>query len=623
MIWQPLNLSTACPPSTPITACSDFGLTYLSLLVQLYGGSVDKRKQDMCNRETKPKARDGKEYDFIVVGAGAAGCVVANRLTENYKWKVLLLEAGPEEPDITRVPGLSSTLPGSNIDWQYTTEPNGKSCLAFPGGRCAWPRGKTMGGSSAINSMGYIRGNRVDYDLWARLGNRGWSYKDVLPFFIKSETNMNKYVVDSKYHGAKGELYVSWYPYVDDPSEMMVQAYIEGGMPFLDFNGAEQLGAMQIQAFSLDGERVSTNVAFIQPIRYKRPNLVIETKSEATKILMDDLQNANGIIYTKDGKTYTAYAKKEVIICAGAINSPKLLMLSGIGPKEHLESLNIPVVEDLAVGENLHDHVTFNAIVIALPNKTSTAITQQEVLRAVKRFAEMKIKKGPLASNGPVMSCSFLKTEPYLIALDIQYQANHLPNWREFLLDPVTAANVAIMPTPYYDAFIPRAMNVVPKSRGKLLLNKTDPYGPPLLYANYLGDDRDFTPLMKAIRFLLSLENTAAFRSRGAYFVRDKMPHCKQYDWGTDEYFVCLIRHYTSTTHHQVGTCKMGPAWDKKAVVDSELRVYGVKRLRVIDASIMPVVIRGNTEAPTVMIAEKGIDSVIKYWQNRTNNYCF
>ncbi|XP_069356076.1 glucose dehydrogenase [FAD, quinone]-like [Maniola hyperantus] len=621
-VWQPQNISAICPPQ--ISGCSDFAVVYLSLLVQLYGGSVDQKKHEMCDRETKPEAWDGKEYDFIVVGAGAAGCVVANRLTENYKWKVLLLEAGPEEPDITRVPSLISAVSGSNIDWQYTTEPNGKSCLALPGGRCTWPRGKTMGGSTSTNGFGYIRGNREDYDSWARLGNKGWSYEDVLPFFMKSETNMNKYAVDSDYHGAKGEQYVSWLPYVDDASNMMMEAYTEGGIPLLDYNGAEQLGAMQMQAFALEGERVSTNVAFIQPIRHKRPNLFIETNSEAIKILIDDHKNANGIVYLKDAKKYTAYAKKEVIISGGTINSPKLLMLSGIGPKEHLKSLNIPVVKDLAVGENLHDHLSFDGLAVALSNETVTAVSQQEILRAVKELAEMKIKRGPLSALGPVLSSSFLKTKPYLIAPDIQYQVVPLPNLREYLRDPLAAAvQYVFTPMSYYDAVMPRAMNLVPKSRGKLLLNKTNPYGPPLLHVNYLGDDSDLIPLMKGVRFLLSLENTEAFQSRGAYFVREKMPHCKEYDWGTDEYFVCLIRHYTSTTHHQVGTCKMGPAWDKKAVVDSELRVYGVKRLRVIDASIMPVVIRGNTEAPAIMIGERGVDFVIKYWQNLTKDYCF
>ncbi|XP_023946548.2 glucose dehydrogenase [FAD, quinone]-like [Bicyclus anynana] len=615
MIWQPLDLSEACPPHTPNSACSNFGLLYLSLLVKLYGGSADQRQE--CRRERAPR----EEFDFIVVGAGAAGCVVANRLTENHKWKVLLLEAGPEEPDVTLVPGLSSALLGSNIDWQYRTQPNGRSCLAHPGGSCPWPRGKTMGGSSSINSMAYLRGNRADYDAWAAAGNDGWSYEEVLPFFKKSERNINIEVLDSKYHGAKGEQYVSRYPYIDTPSIMLTEAFNQGGLPLADYNGAHQVGTMQAQAVSLDGERVSTNVAFIQPIRHKRPNLFVETNAEAKKILIDEYNNAYGIVYVKDGKKHTAYARKEVIISAGAINSPKLLMLSGIGPKQQLRSLGIPVVQDLAVGENLHDHVTFNGVVIALSNKTATTVSQEEILIAVEDYHEMKIKRGPLSGNGPVNSVSFLKTDPNLPAPDIQFQFNRISNWREMIQDPIAAEYVSILPTAFYDAVEPRAMNLVPKSRGVLLLNQTDPNGPPLLYPNYFGDERDMIPILKALRFLLSLENTEAMRSRGAHFVREPLPYCKRYEWGTDAYFVCMMQAYTATTYHPVGTCKMGPKWDTKAVVDNQLRVYGVRSLRVIDASMMPAVIRGNTNAPSIMIGERGVDFVVRHWRSHTKDY--
>ncbi|XP_052740828.1 glucose dehydrogenase [FAD, quinone]-like [Bicyclus anynana] len=656
MVWQPLNLTELCPPSTPVSACSGFGYMYLSLLVQLYGGSADQERQHLCDREAEPTRRDHREYDFIVVGAGAAGCVVANRLTENPKWKtcsvcrqVLLLEAGPEEPDVTKVPGFFTVLAGSNIDWKYVSEPNGKSCLAFDGSRCGWPRYvcherpyrllgfilhcwcKAMGGSSSINAMAYVRGHRADYDEWARMGNDGWSYDDVssvpytsnkyvLPFFKKSELNMNKYDVDSEYHGVRGEQYVSWLPYTDDPAQMLTEAFNEAGTPHLDFNGRTQLGAMQAQTTSVDGERISTNAAFIRPIRNKRPNLTVLPNALATKILIDRRKNAYGIIYEKDGRKFTAYAKKEVILSAGVVESPKLLMLSGIGPREHLQSLNIPVIKDLAVGENLQDHVSFNGMVVAILN--GTKVSDDQIMTHVRDYHEMSSKSGPLTGLGPIMSASFIKTEPHLCAPDLQYQANHVPNWREFLQDPITAEKVPIMPCAFYDAVVPRIMNLVPKSRGRLLLNKDDPHGPPIIHSNYLGDDEDIIPLMKGIRFLLSLEKTEAFRKRGAYFVRENMPHCRQHEWGTDDYFLCLIRQYTSTTHHQVGSCKMGPWWDEKAVLDSELRVYGVNKLRVIDASMMPVVIRGNTNAPSIMIGEKGVDAVIKFWQNFTNKYC-
>ncbi|CAH0714786.1 unnamed protein product, partial [Brenthis ino] len=619
MIWQPLNLSEACPPHSPVIGCSPFAYVYLNLLVHLYGGSKDERIQRKCE-ERRDEEKPNK-YDFIVVGAGSAGCVVTNRLTENPEWKVAVLERGGYQPDVTLPPGVSTSLLGSSIDWRYTTEPDGKSCLAHPGGRCPWPRGKVMGGSSSINSLAYIRGNRVDYDGWAAMGNPGWSYEDVLPFFKKSEHNLNIEGRVLEYHGDSGEQYVSRFPHIDSFSRMWIEAFNQAGLPLTDFNGREQEGTNQAQAFSKNGERVSTNTAFIEPIRCKRKNLVVEVNAEATKILFDEHKKAIGIVYIKDNKKHTVYAKKEVIISGGTINSPKLLMLSGVGPKKHLEDLGIHVIKDLAVGENLHDHVTFDGVIVALSNKTATTVSQDEVLEAVKEYHNMKIKRGPLSGNGPVSSISFLKTDPHLTAPNVQYQVNDATSWRSYILDPITAETVSILPTAFYDGVIPRTMNLVPKSRGVLLLNSSNPDGPPLIYPNYFGDERDFIPLLKGVKFLLSLENTEAFKSNGAYFVRDKLPACKHHEWGTEEYYICLAKAYTSSPYHPVGTCKMGPKSDKKAVVDNELRVYGVEGLRVIDASIMPVVVRGNTNAPSIMIGERGVDFVIKHWKHTDQHH--
>ncbi|XP_050356404.1 glucose dehydrogenase [FAD, quinone]-like [Nymphalis io] len=618
MIWQPVNLTEVCPTNTPVTACSSFGFFYLNLLVQLYGGSRYKRLET----NHKEPVDEKNEYDFIVVGAGAAGCVVANRLSKNPNWKVLLLEEGPEQSDITFAPGLSTAILGSNIVLSYPTEPNGHSCLASSGGRCSWSRGKVMGGSSSVNSLAYIRGNRADYDGWAALGNEGWSYKDVLRFFKKSERNEDIEALDRRYHGVTGEQFISSYSYVDKPSIMVTEAAIEKGLSLTDFNGEQQEGASQAQAFVYLGERVSTNTAFIQPIRYKRKNLTVKTNSEAIQILFDENKKAYGIIYIQNEKKLTAYAKKEIIVSAGTINSPKLLMLSGIGPRNHLEKLKIPVIQDLAVGENLHDHVSFSGVTLTLSNKTATMVSEKEILQAVQDYAEMKIKRGPLSSNGPVSSIGFIKTSEDLIAPDIQYQFGHVPDLEEYIDDILTAEQLPIFPTPFYDSLLVRIMNLVPKSRGVLLLNESNPRSAPLLYPNYLSDESDIVPLLKAMKFILSLENTKAFRSNGAHFVREPLPACRDHVWGTDDYFTCMARAYTVTTYHYAGSCKMGPKRDKKAVLDSQLRVYGVCGLRVIDASMMPFVIRGNTNAPTIMIGERGVDFVIKYWQNNSEAYC-
>lgn len=441
----------------------------------------------------------------------------------------------------------------------------------------------------------------------------------MLPYFKKSEKNLNIEGLNREYHGVDGEQSVSRYPYIDRPSIMMTNAFHEKGLSLGDFNGPHQITTMQAQAFSQGGERVSTNNAFIQPIRYKRKNLTVRVKSEVFKILINKNKVAYGVKYTRNGKVHVAYAKKEVIVSGGSINSPKLLMLSGIGPKEHLKKFNIPVMQDLPVGENLHDHVTFNGIVIALPNKTSTLVDKEEILQDIYDYSQMKLKHGPLSGNGPVNSLAFIKTEHDLPAPDIQYQIDHA-FLDEYIREPNTYDSLSIFPTAYYNALLPRTMNLVPKSRGKLLLNPRDPNDKPLLYANYFEDPTDLIPLIKGVRFLLSLENTKAFKSCGAYFEKTPLKHCRDYPWGTDKYIVCLARAYTSTTFHAVGTCKMGPKWDEKAVVDPKLRVYGITNLRVIDSSIMPVVIRGNTNAPSIMIGERGVAFIIADWSKKYHN---
>lgn len=419
-----------------------------------------------------------------------------------------------------------------------------------------------------------------------------------------------------EYHGRCGEQPIGKFHYVDEPSRMLEEAFLEKGLPYTDFNGAHQHGTAQAQVIVKDGVRFSTNNAFIQPIRYTRNNLVVRPLSEAVKILIDDNQRAYGVNYLLNEILYTAIAKKEVIVSAGSINSPKLLMLSGIGPKEHLEELDIPVIKHLPVGENLHDHVTLTGMVIALSNSTATTVSNGEMLKQVIDFYDTDVIKNPLSGNGPVSALGFIHTQPGLPAPDIQYQFNSV-NWQEFIKDPINFEKVAVFPTAYYNALAPRPSVLVIKSKGKLLLNSSYPSGDPLLYPNYFGDEADLELLLRGIKFILGLEHTAAFRSRGAYFVKTPLPACKDFKWGTEEYLRCMARSYTSSTYHPVGSCKMGPEGDKTAVVDPRLKVRGVKGLRVIDASIMPNVNRGNTNAPSMMIGEKGVDMVLEDWLNK------
>ncbi|XP_026497785.2 glucose dehydrogenase [FAD, quinone]-like [Vanessa tameamea] len=572
-----------------------------------------RTKRERRSREK----RQPEEYDFIIIGAGSAGCVLANRLSEVKKWKVLLIEAGPEEPDVTMVPAFPSVLGRSSIDWNYRTQPEKLTCRSIRDQTCAWTRGKTMGGSSAVNYLVYMRGNKRDYDNWAELGNHGWSYREVLPYFKKSENNRDIESHDKYYHSVGGPLNVERFSYVDVNTIMLVEAFKEKGLPIRDLTREDNIGTDIGLSTSKDGRRVSTNIAFIKPIRNVRPNLHIEVNAFVTKIIIDPhTKTAHGVNYIKDGIEHNVYAKKEVILSSGAINSPKILMLSGIGPKHHLESLNIPVLSDLNVGQNLQDHVTTEALTISLSNKTSTLVSEHELLNEVYKYQQQHPKKhGPLATTSTLNGIAFIRTKyEYENVPDIQFHFD-ARNVEEFYSDPTTYIATNILPLSFYNGLAARPLLLVPKSRGFILLNHTDPiFGPPLIYPRFFTVKEDLDVLVEGLRYAVSLEDTDAFKHSGASFVKIPVQSCTDYIWGTYDYFACLLIEYTGTIYHPVGTCKMGPEWDTDAVVDPKLRVYGIKKLRVIDSSIMPVIIRGNTNAPTIMIAEKASDIIKREW---------
>lgn len=437
-----------------------------------------------------------------------------------------------------------------------------------------------------------------------------------MPYFKKSERNLNIEVHNRKYHSEKGLLPISRYIYSDIPTIMTTEAFNQKGLPLIDFNGASQLGTMVAQnTLNSYGQRASANSAFIRPIRYKRKNLTVRTESEVTKILIDPkTKKAYGVKYMKNGKWYKAMATKEIIASAGAINSPKLLMLSGIGPKDHLKELNIDVIKDLPVGQNFQDHVTFQGIVVILSNETATQVSQEDIIKELYRYKNTVRYSGPLAGDGIDSTLAFIKSKPQLSAPDLQFQCDAV-SWKEFYQEPTLYEQLSIFPVAYYNGIMTRPILIHPKSRGIILLNSTNPiFGSPLVYPNYLSSQEDVATILIGVRYLLSLEETHSFKSRGAYFSREPVKACANFPWGTDAYFICMMRSYTMGYYHAAGTCKMGPKWDYSAVVDPRLKVYGVKSLRIIDASIMPSVTRGNTNAPTFMIGEKGADLIKEDW---------
>ncbi|CAH2041934.1 unnamed protein product, partial [Iphiclides podalirius] len=540
------------------------------------------------------------EYDFVVVGGGTAGCVVASRLSENRKWRVLLVEAGPEEPKMALIPGLTSEFKGSTVDWQYTMRPKKGFCQNRHNSGCEVVQGRLLGGTSSINDMAYMRGSPADYDEWMLNGNEGWSFNQLLPYFKYSEGNYDKDIAKNKYfHSTHGPLDVGRYPYVDDNVDVLLSAFNELGYNYTDINGRNQLGFMRIQTMSYFGERVSAYTAFIDPIRKLRSNIVIESEALVTNILLKDSHGsvrALGVDYVKNGTRIRAKAKKEVILCAGALNSPKLLMQSGVGPKDYLEYLNIKVYNDLPVGGNFHDHLSVCLPVIKL-SKTATTSKFSAKLKDISSYYAKGT--GPLSANFQVVAFMETTLSDILGTPDIEVRfRGHDSNM-------------------YYDKIDICVSLLTPKSRGQIVLNATDPMlGKPLIYPNFLKDPTDEKKLLEGIHEVVKLFDTEVFKS--AAFEFDPLPilnnECKNYEKVSEDFWACIIKHFSSPLHNYVGTCKMGPAKDSESVVDPYLRVYGVTNLRVVDASVIPKITRGSTAAPVIMIAEKASDLIKTTW---------
>lgn len=490
--------------------------------------------------------------------------------------------------------------------------------------RCNWPRGKAVGGTTVINYMIYTRGNRVDYDRWAAAGNEGWSYDELLPYFMKSE-KANLAFHDPGYHGYKGYLSVEDVPGRSRLLEPFLRGAEQIGHKFTaDYNGRNHFGFGYVQSNTMRGHRHSVATAFLKPIK-NRKNLHILTDTRATKIIINpDTKRAEGVEYYRKGRKYTVRAKKEVISSAGTYHSPQLLMLSGIGPKEHLQEIGIPVLQDLPVGETMYDHICYPGLAFTV-NITDATLIFNKLLHPIYT-AQWFFGEGPLTELGGVAALGYIKTnlsKEHIDYADIEIifvggalSSDYESGVRRGMDITDEVYNEMFKPLENREAWTAFPMLVHPKSKGYIKLKDKNPFHWPKLYGNYFTDpnNEDIDTMVEGIKEIIRISNSPAMQVVGSTLSKLPVPGCKSIEFGSDEYWRCALRHLTATLHHQVGTCKMGPSNDPEAIVDPSLRVYGIKGLRVVDCSIIPVTLTAHTNAPAIMVGEKAADLIKSDW---------
>ena len=564
------------------------------------------------------------EYDYIVVGGGSAGSVVASRLSEDKDKKVLLLEAGGhwDENPLLHIPVRWLDLENTVHDWEYYTEPQNASCLGLKDRKAFWPRGRVLGGSSMLNAVQYTRGSRYEYDQWAASGCTGWSYKDVLPYFLKSEDIHIPELKSSKYHSTGGPLAVSGGK-VTPLSDAYMKAGEELGWKISDYNGADQEGFSRIQVTVRKGMRSSTGVEFLSNTA-DRDNLHIALRSHVAKIEIKD-KKATGVYVIRDGRKFFIRARKEIVLSAGAIGSPQILMLSGVGPKPHLEELGINVIADLPVGQNLQDHqMAFMFTRINQPYSLTDNLKDS----LISKLKYQLFGTGPLSIGGSDGSAFFYIDESNRgkTYADIQFMLFSCFIKGNYFKFTEEIAKEYLAPTPNDEGFNTVISPTHPKSRGTIKLRSTDPFDYPILDPQYLTDKRDIEEFIAGIRIWEKFMDTPAMKKLGVNIEQSKYSFCSQHEFRSDAYWECYVRHLALTVYHHSCTCKMGAASDPSSVVDPKLRVKGIKGLRVVDASIFPNVTSGNTNAPVIMAAEKvadlirGIDSVKRFRDKLPSN---
>ncbi|MCW3090107.1 MAG: choline dehydrogenase [Ferruginibacter sp.] len=531
-------------------------------------------------------------YDFIIVGAGSAGCVLANRLSAGQQYSVLLLEAGePDKMPAIQIPGAYTKLNHTKVDWSFWTEPQ-----AHVDNRKLYvPRGKTLGGCSSTNAMAYVRGNKEDFNEWAKLGNHGWAYEDVLPFFKKSEHNES---FGEPYHGKEGPLNITHAKKSTPLSEAFIRSCeLSGIAPNDDYNGATQLGASMLQFTIKNSRRHSTAKAFLKPV-LTRPNLTVRTHCMVKKVIIEKGRATGVEIIDQKGNTVAIECNKEVILSAGAIQSPQVLMLSGIGEASELKKAGIETKLHLpGVGKNLQDHVWCGVSGASNISSGNSVLKPGNMAKAI--LQHLLFKNGPLA-NSPLEANAFLKSDPSIIRPDIQLHFTPIGMPADYSTDIYNLNSFSSR-----DGYGILVILIRPKSRGYITLKSDNPLDAPVIQPCCLSHPNDMEVLLKGLSRAIEVTQAPPLKEYNPAGIH--LP-AKPY---TRDNFEMHIRKSLETLYHPVGTCKMGS--DAMAVVNESLQVWGTTGLRVADASIMPTITSGNTNAATIMIGEKAADMILKF----------